>query len=186
MRKGRVSVLRFATLQAMFKRYRRPGDIVFAVVFLAFSAFLLSQLGRQVSWTGGNSLFARPVFWPAVSLISMTGFAALHLIGSLASPRIPGRWREVAFWLSGLEYAAWFMAYVWLVPLLGYLLATVLAALFLSLRAGYRSWRMLLAATLSAVFIVLIFKTFLQVRIPGGAIYDLLPSALRSFMLTYF
>ena len=179
-------MLRFATLQAMFKRYRRPGDIVFAVAFLIFSGFLLSQLGTEVSWSGGNSVFARPAFWPAVSVIGMTGFAALHLIGSFASPRIPGRWREVAFWLSGLEYVAWFMAYVWLVPLLGYLLATVLAAVVLSLRAGYRSWRMLLAATSSSISIVLIFKTFLQVRIPGGALYDLLPAAARSFMLTYF
>ena len=37
-----------------------------------------------------------------------------------------------------------------------------------------------------AFAIVVIFKAFLQVKIPGGGIYEALPSALRSFMLTYF
>ena len=67
-----------------------------------------------------------------------------------------------------------------------YVVTGLLAAVVLSLRAGYRSWRMLLAATSSSISIVLIFKTLLQVRIPGGAVYDLLPTAARSFMLTYF
>ena len=34
--------------------------------------------------------------------------------------------------------------------------------------------------------IVLLFKSFLQVKLPGGRIYEVLPDGLRSFMLTYF
>ena len=38
---------RVKTLQSLFKRYRRPGDIVFAWVALVVSVFLLSQLVDQ-------------------------------------------------------------------------------------------------------------------------------------------
>lgn len=179
-------MLKFATLQQMFQRYRRPGDIVFAAAFLAFSIFLLSQLGNQTSWKNGAKLAAQPSFWPAVSLGAMTFFAALHLLGSALSPRIDGRWKEIGFWMRALEYVLWFMVYVWMVPLIGYLLATILGATLLALRAGYRTRTMLLSAAVGGFLVVVIFKSFLQVKIPGGAIYELLPTAARSFMLTYF
>ena len=177
---------RFKTLQDMFKRYRRPGDLVFAVAFFLFSLALLSQLGEQTVWKKGTRLFAQPPFWPAVSLISMTVFAAFHWLGSAVSPRIDGRWAEVLFWVRALEFVAWFLAYVALVPLLGYLPSTILFAMMLACRLGYRSagWMAVSAAT--AFGIVLVFKTFLQVKLPGGLIYEYLPSALRSFMLTNF
>jgi len=179
-------MLRFKTLQDMFKRYRRPGDLVFAFVFLAFSLILLSQLGDQTVWKKGTKLFAQPRFWPSVSLISMSLFGAFHLLGSIVSPRIDGRWSEVGFWLKAMEFVAWFLAYVALVPVIGYLLATILFAVGLTIRLGYRGPGWVAASAGSAIVIVLIFKTFLQVRIPGGQIYEYLPTALRSFMLTYF
>jgi len=179
-------MLPFKTLQDMFKRYRRPGDLVFAAVFLLFAILLLSQLGDQTVWKKGTKLFAQPRFWPAVSLGFMTLFAALHLLGSLVSPRIDGRWQEVGFWLRAAEFVLWFLVYVALVPVIGYLLATILFMGALAMRLGYRSPAWLIISTLSAVAIVLIFKTFLQVKIPGGQVYEFLPTALRSFMLTYF
>lgn len=179
-------MLRFKTLQDMFKRYRRPGDLVFAVLFFAISLFLLSQIGEQTVWKKGTRLFSQPAFWPAVSLISMTVFAAFHWLGSAVSPRIDGRWAEVWLWGKSTEYVVWFLAYVMLVPLLGYLLATVLFAVVLTLRLGYRGAKWITTAALTGIVIVLIFKTFLQVKVPGGQIYEYLPSAARSFMLTYF
>jgi hypothetical protein len=179
-------MLRFKTLQDMFKRYRRPGDLVFAVLFLLFSLLLLSQLGEQTVWKKGSKLFAQPSFWPTVSLVSMTVFAALHWLGSAVSPRIDGRWPEVWLWLRSLEFVAWFLAYVALVPVLGYLLATVFFAVLLAVRLGYSSPRWIAGAVATSVAIVLIFKTFLQVKVPGGMIYEYLPDALRSFMLTNF
>lgn len=179
-------MLRFKTLQDMFKRYRRPGDLVFATAFLIFSLALLSQMGEQTVWKKGTKLFAQPPFWPAVSLISMSIFAAFHWLGSAVSPRIEGRWAEVWFWVRALEYVAWFLGYVALVPLIGYLLATVLFAMLLAFRLGYRSAGWMGISAGAAIAIVLIFKTFLQVKVPGGLIYEYLPTALRSFMLTYF
>lgn len=173
-------------LQELFKRYRRPGDLVFAWIFLLFALFLLSQLGTQAPWKPGGKTFSQPAFWPSVALWSMAGFALLHLVSSALSPRLAGRWREVGHWVRSLEYVGWFLAYVFVVPRLGYLPTTVLFALLLGLRAGYRSGRSFAALAAMAVAIVVIFKSLLQVRIPGGAIYEMLPPGLRSTMLTYF
>ncbi|MFT6676698.1 MAG: hypothetical protein ACJAVM_002903 [Sulfitobacter sp.] len=177
---------RAKTLQALFKRYRRPGDIVFAWVFLIFSLLLLSQLMDQTTYRAGGKLFTQPMFWPAVSLIGMSGFAALHLLGSALSDRLEGRWQEVARWGASLEYAAWFILYAFVVPYAGYLPATVFLALALTLRLGYSSRAIVIGAVVAALSIVLLFKTFLQVKLPSGQIYNLLPDGLRQFMLTYF
>ncbi len=174
------------TLQDLFKRYRRPGDLVFAIAFLIFSALLLSQIGSQTKWVDGTKLFAQPAFWPTVSLVIMSAFAILHLAGSVLSPRIDGRWREIGFWARSLEYALWFMIYVRIVPYVGYLPTTIVFAVLLTLRAGYRSAKMLAASIVAAIVIVVVFKAFLQVKIPGGLVYEQLPDSMRSFMLTYF
>lgn len=176
---------RTKTLQQMFKRYRRPGDIVFAWLFLIFALFLLWNLFAETTWLAKKSLFAQPRFWPAVGVIGMAIFGVFHLIGSFCSPRIPGRWTEVWLWVRALEYAAWFLAYVLTVPLLGYLPSTVLFAVILALRVGYRGARPLIAAAAASAAIVILFRTLLQVKIPGGAAYDYLPEGLRVFMLTY-
>ncbi len=176
----------FRTLKTLFKRYRRPGDIVFAGLFLVFSLALLSQIGSQTEWRGGAKLFAEPRFWPAVSLSAMTLFAALHFLGSTLSERIPGRLAEVGFWLRSIEYAIWFMVYVLAVPRIGYLPASLVFSVLLAYRSGYRSPRMLGGATAAALTTVLVFRSFLQVKIPGGAIYDHFPDGVRQIMLTYF
>lgn len=177
---------RVKTLQALFKRYRRPGDIVFAWIALVVSAFLLSQLADQTAWRNGGKLFAQPRFWPAVSLGAMTFFAAFHLLGSALSERIEGRWQEVWLWITSLEYAGWFVAYAIVVPYAGYLPATVVFAVALTLRVGYRKTSTVLISAVCAVVIVLLFKTFLRVNLPSGLIYESLPDGLRQIMLTYF
>lgn len=179
-------MLRTKTLQSVLKRYRRPGDIVFAWFALGVSAFLLMQLADQTAWRTGGKLFAQPRFWPAVSLGGMFFFAAFHLIGSALSERINGRWREVALWASSLEYAGWFIIYAVVVPYTGYLPTTVVFAVALALRAGYRKLSTLLTSTIAAVVIVVVFKSLLQVKLPSGLIYENLPDGLRQIMLTYF
>lgn len=170
----------------LFKRERRTGDLVFAVIFLLFSLFLLSQIGTQVNWSKGGKFFSSPGFWPLVSLVGMTFFAILHLVGSALSPRIYGRIKEVSLWLKSLEYAAWFLLYVWLVPIVGYLPMTVIFIPVLVFRCGYRGKKYFVSSVIAALAIVLIFKTLLGVKIPGGMIYEYLPDAVRSFMLINF
>ena len=115
----------------------------------------------------------------------MTGFAAFHLLSSFLSTRLDGRWTEVWAWVRSVEYAGWFMAYVYLVPVLGYLPMTMGFAVLLGLRAGYRSAKVLRTLAALGVVIVIVFKGFLEVKIPGAAVYEYLPTAMRSFFLTY-
>lgn len=180
-----VSVSRVKSAQELFRRYRAPGDLVFAVAFLIFSGFLASRLGDQVTWTSGTRFTMQPAFWPTVSVIAMTVFAALHWIGSICSPRIPGRWEEVWFWFRALEYGTWFIAYVLLVPKLGYLVASVLFTVVLLLRVGYRGWVPLSAGVALATVTVVLFRAVLQVKVPSGALYEYLPGAIRSFSRLY-
>ena len=176
---------RLQTLQELFKRYRRPGDVVFACAFLVFAVFLLSQIRTQAPWLAGTKTFAQPAFWSLISLALMSFFAALHFLSSILSPRIPGRWQEVWQWVRSFEYVIWFMIYVFAVPWVGYLPTTIVFAVLLGVRAGYRSIHAIGSLVLLAVAIVVVFKAFLQVKIPGGALYHHLPDGLRAFMLTY-
>ena len=162
-----------------------PGGLLFAALFLAFSLFLLSQLGAETKFSAKGKLFAQPAFWPAVGVFGMVFFGALHAITRRRAD-IAAELAEGAVWLRPFEYLVWFMAYVAAAPQIGYLAATVIFMVLMALRAGYRSARMLIAAALTGLAIVLIFKTFLQVKIPGGAIYEALPDAIRNFMIVNF
>lgn len=162
----------------------QPGGFLFAALFLALSLILLSQLGAETKFSSKGKLFAQPAFWPAVGVIGMTFFGALHLIGQWR--KRGGDGAEAVIWLRSLEYLVWFMAYVFVVPIIGYLLATLIFTIALVIRAGFRSPRMALYAAGTGLGVVLIFKTMLSVKIPGGAIYEHLPNALRTFMIVNF
>ena len=179
-------MIKARTLQDLFKRYRRPGDLFYSFICLAFSLFLAMSLSSQTTWVSNTKFLAQPAFWPYVAVILMVVFSGLHLVSSLVSPKLDGRWQEIWFWVRSAEFAGWFIAYVIIVPQLGYLPGTVIFAVALSVRLGYRGVMYLGSAALSGAAVVIVFKSFLQVKVPGGAIYEHLPTALRSFFLTYF
>lgn len=165
---------------------RKRGQLLFAAIFLGLSALLLAFLGEETTWARGTELVAQPGFWPAIGVGGMVLFTALHL---WHLPR--RRFRRPDFlegmvWLGVLEYAGWFLAYVFLVPLVGYLPTTVAFMPVLLWRLGYRSRFMLLLGAVFGAAVVVVFKTVLQVRIPGGAVYEYLPGALRSFFILNF
>lgn len=178
-------LVQIRTLKQLFQRNRRPGNLFFAILFLFLSLFLASQLGNQVRYMPSTKWSSQPALWPTISVYGMMIFATLNFISAVVSPRIEGRWQEVLVWARALEFVVWFMAYVFLVPHLGYLPSSILFAISMALRLGYRSIKSLGLITLSAITIVVIFKSFLQVKIPGGQAYELLPDSIRSFMLTY-
>lgn len=163
-----------------------PGARAFAAGFALVSAFLLSRIATQVQWFDGMPVTQQPGFWPAVSLGAMTLFAALHLLAVLAVPAPGGEGREALVWLRGVEFIGWYIAYAQAVLWIGYLAATVLLMVALVWRLGLRDRASLWAAAGFGAGVVVLFKTALSVRIPGGAIYDLLPGAWRAFMVTYF
>jgi len=120
------------------ERHRRPGDLVFAIVVLMVSVFLLSQLGEQTKWVKRTQLFSQPAFWPAASLIGMVFFGILHAIGSWRMPKSGHRMLELVHWSKSLVIVFWFMIYVLAVPYAGYLLSTIAFTLLLAVHMGYR------------------------------------------------
>ena len=71
-------MVRLRIFQELFQRYRRPGDLIFAIIFLLFAAFLLSQLGA-LRYAGAYAVGIAGAYWaierltiflaPAASLI---------------------------------------------------------------------------------------------------------------------
>ncbi|MBV7380007.1 tripartite tricarboxylate transporter TctB family protein [Maritimibacter dapengensis] len=167
---------RSQTFQDLFKRYRRPGDFVISLMSFVFALVLLATMPEQVEWVDGVALYAQPAFWPTVAVIAMVVFSGLHLFGAMVSERIRGRTQEILYWLRSLEFAVWFIAYVMVVPVIGYLPSTLLFTAALTFRLGYRNWRYFAGAAVFSVAVVVIFKGFLQVKIPAGDIYSLLPA----------
>ncbi|SLN10700.1 tripartite tricarboxylate transporter TctB family protein [Pseudooctadecabacter jejudonensis] len=94
---------------------------------------------------------------------------------------------ELTKYVAALEYVAYFIGYTLIVPILGYLVSTLILGTYLTWRLGYRSPRWIMTGFLSSVAVVLAFRTFLQIKTPLNIwLYDQLPDATRAFMLTYF
>jgi len=164
------------------------AEIVFGVLSFAVALFLLSQIPGETTWANGRRFVEQPGFWPIVSIAGMTIFGAFELfytwrrLGRHGGGDVKA---EVFDWARALEYVVWFMAYVFAVPVTGYLPTTVVFCAALTWRLGYRSARMIGAGVLVGIATVVVFKSLLSVRIPGGAVYDLLPEATRNFMILY-
>lgn len=164
----------------------RKGALLFALIFLAISLFLLSQLGAETKFSSRGKLFAQPAFWPAVGVIGMTLFGAAHVALNWRGAKWRTEGAEVLIWFRPLEYLAYFMVYVFATPTIGYLPASIIFTGFLAVRVGYRSAKMIGLAACVGALIVIIFKTFLSVKIPGGAFYDYLPDSIRLFAIVNF
>jgi len=165
------------------------GNMLFAILFAVFSAWLVSQIGAETRYSASGKLFAQPRFWPAVGVGGMLFFGLAHLLGTWWSrdgSTVANSLAESLNWIRALEYLGWFMAYVYVVPEIGYLLATVIFTFLLCLRVGYRKPRQLAFAVAMGIGVVVVFKTGLSVKIPGGQIYEYLPDTLRQFMIINF
>ena len=177
---------RLKTFVELFQRQRRPCDFVVATAFMAFAVVSLMLLPQETRWVEKTPLFAQPAFWPAIGIFMMVGFGAVHLIGSIASERSPGRGKEVLYWAQSLEFVAWFLAYVLAVPVIGYLPASILFSVLLVWRLGYRSPQSFAIAAIFGFAVVAVFKAGLNVKVPSGALYAYLPDSIRTFMMVNF
>ncbi len=167
-------------------RTRVSGQIVFVGAALLMSLALLVQIPTQTTWIeDAKSFAAQPRFWPGVAIVTMVVTFGLHLWLMKRRRPIGADWGEAKRWLEPMEYAVWFMVYVFAVPWIGFLPMSIAFATALTWRLGYRTPLYLWLAVVFAVGTVLLFKGFLGVKIPGAALYELLPDALRSFALQY-
>ena len=174
-------------LADIIKPPHRGAEIVFAVMSFAIAILLAFQWQDQTRWFDGQALGRQPGLWPLIAIIGMLVFGLGELIACFLRNRQAKRddvWPEVLHWAKAGEYLLWFLGYVYLVPWMGYLPASVLFCTALAFRLGYRGKTLLIAA-LMAVLIVVVFKGFLSVRIPGGEFYELFPRAIRNFLVLY-
>ena len=133
-------------------------------------------------------------FAPMMCLAVMLPSAVLNLSASWRATRkwrrqqMPSRWRyEVGQWARALEFIGYFALYTLAVPVLGYLLSTLVLLPFLTFRLGYRSWYWLRVSGLVAFAIVLLFRTALQIKTPVNIwLYNQLPDSIGIFMKTWF
>jgi len=94
---------------------------------------------------------------------------------------------ELSKYVAALEFVIYFIVYTLSVPILGYLVSTVIFGTFLTWRLGYRSGVWILRGLVCSFVTVVLFRSLLQIKTPVSIwLYDLLPSMLRAFMLTYF
>ncbi len=182
--------------QEIVAKTRIPGQALFVIGSLVLSLSLLSQLWSETPWIEPRGeeeawgqrvkdLVSQPRFWPAIGLGLMVFGFAVHWLRMRR--RRPNRADavEARLWLGPIEYAAWFMAYVFVTPVLGFLPTTLLFAPALTWRCGYRARRFMLGALGVGAASVVVFKSLLGVNIPGGEIYQFLPGGLRNFFITY-
>lgn len=172
-----------------FDKPPHRAELIFALAAFAVGLFLLTQIGSQVTWSSSRSLINQPGFWPVMAIFGMVIFGASEMIVSIRRFRnaaVGDIAEELIDWVKAIEFAGWFLVYVLAVPITGYLLSTLLFCVLLTWRLGYKSTPRLVAAALTGLAVVLVFKSMLSVKIPGGEIYEYLPAALRNFMILNF
>jgi lipid-A-disaccharide synthase-like uncharacterized protein len=161
--------------------------VVFVVALFMFTAFLVASLPFEISWKAGQSFFEQPGHWTIISIIGMTVFCLPLLIQTIRfRDRNQSSIAEIKNWILALEYVGWFLSYSIVMGYIGYLPASILFCTLLAWRTGYQDRKSLLSAIFVAIFTVVVFKSFLTVKIPGGAIYEYLPEGLRNIMIHYF
>lgn len=174
-------------LSELIKPPHHRAEVVFAITSFLFAVVLATQWSTQTTWAAGQPWSRQPGLWPLIAITGMLVFGAGELVACILRNLRRGggdALAEVLHWVAAAEYLLWYMAYVLATPWIGYLPATVLFATLLALRLGYRG-ALLLWAPLSGALIVLLFKGLLQVRIPGGALYELFPRAIRNALVLY-
>lgn len=173
-------------LDEVFLPPPNPAVPLFATFLLMLALGLAVSLATQVVWNPGDRLVDQPGFWSALSIVGMLIFGLPYCVAAwVQRNRDASAGTEVRYWFLALEYVGWFLAYTLVMGYIGYLPASVLFCTLLVLRAGYRSSRAAIWATVTALAVVVIFKSLLAVKIPGGQIYEALPEALRNFMIQY-
>ncbi|WP_299651819.1 tripartite tricarboxylate transporter TctB family protein [uncultured Tateyamaria sp.] len=144
-----------------------------------------SRLGRILKQSWVAPLMCLTVLVPA-ALWNLRGAWKAHAWRKrFRQPTAMGH--EVMQWLRALEYVAWFVAYTLLVPVLGYLVSTLMLGTLLPWRLGYRGARWMGICLGASFAIVLVFRTGLQIRTPVNIwLYNQLPQRAETFMQVWF
>ena len=188
-------------VENLFEFKRITGDLTLSIIFLFFVGFLLVHFNSESGWNGrdldqkrvGKILkqqWVGPLMCMAI-LIPATFFNILEAFKAYKKSKrllIPNKTLyEMIQWIRSLEFILYFLVYTFSISILGYLISTLVFAVFLTYRLGYRTKKWVLISLFSSFIVVLIFRTILQIKTPINIwLYQYFPENIEVFMKIYF
>ena len=188
-------------VENLFEFKRITGDLTLSIIFLFFVGFLLVFFNTESGWNGkdldqkrvGKILkqqWVGPLMCMAI-LIPSTFFNVLEAFKSYKKSKrllVPNKTMyELIQWIRSLEFILYFLVYTFSISILGYLISTLIFAVFLTYRLGYRTKKWVLISLFSSFIVVLIFRTILQIKTPINIwLYQYFPENIEVFMKIYF
>ena len=188
-------------VENLFEFRRITGDLTLSIIFLFFVGFLLVHFNSESGWNGrdldqkrvGKILkqqWVGPLMCMAI-LIPATFFNILEAFKAYKKSKrllIPNKTLyEMIQWIRSLEFILYFLVYTFSISILGYLISTLIFAVFLTYRLGYRTKKWVLISLFSSFIVVLIFRTILQIKTPINIwLYQYFPENIEVFMKIYF
>ena len=185
----------------LFKFQRGRADLLFSVLILGVALLLALTFFDQSGWADRDlpqkrlgKVLKQPWIGPVIALLILVpaalGNLGLSLRRALLDRRKhrPNKTRyEVVQWLRAIEFIVYFIIYTRSIEIVGYLIATVIFAILMVVRLGYRSWRWVGIAAGVSFLSVVFFRTLLQIKTPVNIwFYNQLPDGLERFMKVYF
>ncbi len=165
LRKRTVGVAADKTVSRLPRRY----DLWSASAFLLFSLVYMEEAVRLGIGTGRTPA---PGFFPLILGGSLAFLSLLLLYGTFLRKKdgldFPGLWHGLR-WQKTILILVSLLAYTFLMEPLGYLASTLLLMLYLFKGIEPQKWGVaVLGAVLSSGVTYLLFKTLLQIQLPGG------------------
>ena len=171
-----------------------PGRMILALFFLVFGAGGLALMPFQTRTSPGDEgWFTQPWLMPLLTLTLLTAISLIYTVRlwrdrenfriNLAGGAMVG---ELWMWLRSAEFFFWYVAYIWLLGVVGYGISTFLFVAGLGFRVGLRRPKWLLAALGATLAMTLLFRLGLEIWVPPAALYDALPKSIGIFLQLYF
>ena len=188
-------------IENLFEFKRGKGDLILSFIFLMFVLFLFLNFNHESGWENRNldqkrfgKILKQQWVGPLICMAVLLPTTIINLYESFQQTfknkrlRLPNRtFYEISEWVKSLEFIFYFLIYTFSISILGYLLSTLIFAVFLTYRLGYRSFRWITISLLVSFCIVIIFRTILQIKTPINIwLYDKFPEPLEIFLKIYF
>ena len=171
-----------------------PGRMILALFFLVFGAGGLALMPFQTRLAPGDEgWFTQPWLMPLLTLALLTAVSLIYTVriwrdreNTLASNTGKALAGELWMWLRSAEFFFWYVAYIWLLGVVGYGISTFIFVADLGFRIGLRHPKWLLAALGATIAMTLLFRLGLEIWVPPAALYDILPRSIGNFLQLYF
>ena len=188
-------------VENLFEFKRVTGDLTLSIICLVLVSFLLISFNTESGWDGRElsqkrvgKILKQQWVGPLICMVILVPATIYNLYQSTIQLninkrlRMPSRIKHELFqWLKSLEFIFYFLIYTNIITIFGYLISTVIFAIFLTTRLGYRSLEWILRSAIAAFIIVIIFRSILQIKTPVNIwLYKFLPQNFEVFMKIYF